>query len=510
MSRLSINHYAPIPRQLRTNSLTRRSRPPAQHSSDSLPASSIQYHGVPQAFERENKVSLRPEDVSQDVYSIASGTSSGTDLRSRLSPVNSMTRARDRIESPITSPRISWNGDDTPQHYYGNYDQDRLEQLIAQQQRLAELRSNIIRHRVELHDHRNLYRNQRSRARDVDARYQRAIRAHGRDPANENNLLALQKALQDLESYRDYLGPLEERYDELETHLDRMDFNFSRGEELFMKQLEEFLHGLRGPAIREVPSELPTPTPMPNIAPLVMEYYSRVGDITLLEDRIRDLSIDFEINTKYSESEIPPGELPSKTRVGDLNEFHQEWETLRQQLHTARMEADELLRRCHNQGLQPDPRAIAQASEILAAAEDLRYGNYPTLFRFPYGKSTNPAQLLSDFENTRDRINRWLLDNLRISEIEARRHRSFLPRDLAQIEDQQWARLVWKYWPRDEFATAHPLSLASSSGAESTRSGVDYSGFLRELEMEWERTPSRTPRKHFGLSRLAKARPHSM
>jgi hypothetical protein len=211
-----------------------------------------------------------------------------------------------------------------------------------------------------------------------------------------------------------------------------MDFDFSRGEGLFMKQLEEFLHGLRESEIREVPPELPKPTPILNIPPLVMDYYSRVGDITLLEDSIRDVSIDFEVNTKYSETEILPGVLPNKTRVRDLNEFHQEWETLRQKLHTARMEADELLRHCYDQGLQPDPRAIAQATEILAAAEDLRDGNHPTLL-FPYRKSTNPAHLLSYFENTRDRINRWLLDNLRIPKVEARRHRSFLPRDLAQI-----------------------------------------------------------------------------
>jgi hypothetical protein len=66
------------------------------------------------------------------MYSVASGTGSGNDLGSHLSHVNSMARAGDRIESPITSPRIPWNSDDT-QTYYRNYDQDRLQHLIVQQ-----------------------------------------------------------------------------------------------------------------------------------------------------------------------------------------------------------------------------------------------------------------------------------------------------------------------------------------------------------------------------------------
>jgi len=162
---------------------------------------------------------------------------------------------------------------------------------------------------------------------------------------------SLEKAFQELELNRDSLGHLKERYDELETNLDRMDFDFSRNEHIFMNQLEEFLRGMSNPLpFSGVPPYVPKPTVIPNIPPLLMEYYSRVGDIGVLEDRIRDISQDFELNTKYADY---------NTILGELNQFHQRWEDLRHQLHVARTEAEELLRRCYDHGLEPDPEAIA-------------------------------------------------------------------------------------------------------------------------------------------------------
>jgi hypothetical protein len=421
-----------------------------------------------------------------------------------------MTRTREHDETPFSSPRNSFGGEFTPQPAPGNFDRDLLRHLISQERHLVQLRSDIIQRRVELHNHRDFFRIQRSQARDIDARYQRAVRDHGADPGNPKTLATLQKSLQDVETHRDNLGPLEEQYDELETNLDQMDFEYSKKEEFFMNQLQEFFYGITSPMTNGMHYESPALTVTPTIDPLLMEYYSRVGDITVLEDRIRDFSQDFEVNTRNTSFHRAPGDSPRKSRLDDLNQFHKQWEILKGQLNIARIEAADLLMKCYNQGLEPDPEAIAQATDILDTAEELCYGKYPTLFRLPYGNSKTSSELLSGFNDTRDRINRWLLDGLRISEVEARRHRSFLPQDLAQIEDRDWAGLVWKFWHKDEYARNSRLSVASSSGAQSNRSRVDYSRFQRLLGTQWDGSGRGHVRRYSGLASSDGVRPHSI
>lgn len=470
------------------------------------------FNAIPRVSQKAYKPSQASEVVNQDLLSVTSHASSGTDRRSRrtLSRVSSMTRTREHDETPFTSHRNSFSAEFAPQPAPGSFDRDLLRHMIPQERHLVQLRSDIIQRRVELHNHRDFFRIQRSRARDIDARYQQAIREHANDPGNPTTLATLQKSLQELETHRDNLEPLEERYDELETDLDQMDFEYSKREEIFMAQLQEIFHGVTSPMMNGVQYQSPEPAVTPSIDPLLMDYYSRVGDITVLEDRIRDLSQDFELNTRNTSFQSSPGDLPRKSRVDDLNHFHKQWEILRGQLHTARIEAADLLLKCYNQGLEPDPEAVAQATDILDAAEELRYGKYPTLFRLPYGDSKTPSELLSGFKDTRDRINRWLLDGLRISEVEARRHRSFLPQDLAQIEDRDWAGLVWKFWHKDEYARNSRLSVASSSGAQSNRSRVDYSRYRRLLGTQWDGSGRGHGRRYSGLASSDGVRPHSM
>ena len=52
-----------------------------------------------------------------------------------------------------------------------------------------------------------------------------------------------------------------------------------------------------------------------------------------------------------------------------------------------------------------------------------------------------------------DRINSWLLYNLAGSDENASLHRSFLP--YSGISDEEWARLVLKFWPIDEANMQH-------------------------------------------------------
>lgn len=63
-----------------------------------------------------------------------------------------------------------------------------------------------------------------------------------------------------------------------------------------------------------------------------------------------------------------------------------------------------------------------------------------------------------------DRINSWLLQNLASIPEEANRHRMLIP-DGEQLGEEQWARLVLKFWPLDGAAPRFGLSSCSTNGA---------------------------------------------
>jgi hypothetical protein len=63
---------------------------------------------------------------------------------------------------------------------------------------------------------------------------------------------------------------------------------------------------------------------------------------------------------------------------------------------------------------------------------------------------------LRNWNSSHDRINGWLLHILQASKEAASLHRSFLPDP--SIDDDNWARLVLKYWSLDGAAPKHELS----------------------------------------------------
>ena len=82
-----------------------------------------------------------------------------------------------------------------------------------------------------------------------------------------------------------------------------------------------------------------------------------------------------------------------------------------------------------------------------------------------------------------DRINMWLLNNLEASNKEKRLHRSFLPQGVIW-DEEEWARLVLKYWLLDEAATGREDRCFSSNGA------VDSDGMCHSERVLFENLTS--------------------
>jgi hypothetical protein len=92
------------------------------------------------------------------------------------------------------------------------------------------------------------------------------------------------------------------------------------------------------------------------------------------------------------------------------------------------------------------------------------------------GEVTSKATLLSNWTNTRDRINGWLLHSLRATDTAAALHMSMLGDAGKDLDEEKWARLVLKYWYLDEAATGLDVEALESDGAVDSRSLFEAGG----------------------------------
>jgi hypothetical protein len=78
-----------------------------------------------------------------------------------------------------------------------------------------------------------------------------------------------------------------------------------------------------------------------------------------------------------------------------------------------------------------------------------------------------------------DSINMWLLSNLQFSSEEKKRHRAFLANS-EELNEEQWARLVLKYWLLDEAATC------LEDRPESTNGAVNSAGLCHSARVHFD------------------------
>lgn len=78
-----------------------------------------------------------------------------------------------------------------------------------------------------------------------------------------------------------------------------------------------------------------------------------------------------------------------------------------------------------------------------------------------------------------DRINSWLLQNLAAMPDEEARHRAFL-KDGDRLGEEEWAKLVLKFWPLDEAAPGLGKSVASTNSAVNSQGACHSARVLLE------------------------------
>jgi hypothetical protein len=362
--------------------------------------------------------------------------------------------------------------------------------------KLKKLRVEIWGLRSRMHQQRAALRDKRQAASVADNRYFQYVRARdlgmtydNQDISKEQKTLA--ELFQDCEVARDECGPLEDELLLLEDHVGSQEFELQRLEEIFYQQSDD-RPGRRTPNVAPShhsrnPSTYSESELSEQFHPLVSEYLSNIGDIGILQERV-----DWHEEEKYTLEQ----EKTTREGVGLLlAEPDQEWldnysttiNLLLKELEEAKQEATKLRERCYAQGLvdeegNPTDFETQERQKFIddvdAGSETSEYVKFPLLI-------PNPATQRIEFndsgldptedkvEDADDRVNQWLLRQLRSSALDVNLLARTYESRYGTINGEKWQHDVIALWYNDRSKNKDALRRASSSvmAVETPRKG---------------------------------------
>ncbi|KAH0562298.1 hypothetical protein GP486_003005 [Trichoglossum hirsutum] len=376
-------------------------------------------------------------------------------------------------------PRVSSTAGEMP-HYAADVRVFIGARLIGKLEQIQRLGSQTLQTRVQLAEKRRGLRYHRSALRDSEADFMSALSrawAMGDIPWS----LHLTSLYEKVEQNRNVLGPLEEAYDEFEDQMDQQDYKLRKLEEQYHAAMKELLEHASGSAGIIVRTEDPEnseggssdDSETRQLDPLEYSYLSTVGEANIVKERMSNLDITYEhIQLEADVRKRHNIEL-SKEFSDFLDTYQLERAKLEEEASALDEAATQLRQKCIDngiieQGQQPQQRQQqGQLSEPIytpatpKASSDEPAGSPQHLAKYGlrYGELRYGA-LIAGFTNTRDRVNRWLLDVLRSSPIEFSRYRSFqIGPALEDIHlDKLFSALFEQCWLNDSAATGDRLS----------------------------------------------------
>lgn len=303
-----------------------------------------------------------------------------------------------------------------------------------------DLRSQIHQIRASLREKQNV----KATAEDILFRRITYMTARGlslTEPSNSSfpGQKSLAQLMSDFQEARNEYGPLEDDCTQLEDQLSRQEFKLAQLEDGFFAQLSPNQQAgrlsqtaLQSPSASEVGDD--DSENNSEYHPLVVEYLSKLGDLDLLQERL-DESRD--------EKKTLEAEKISRQRFGlNLDPVDQDWldhadeeyGEITSKLSSLEREVERLKQNCLSMNLidadgeptrlqpQEDPYFVGE-EDIDSQSRKSEYVKYPVLL--PYyprkkcenNENFNPGPDLES-DTTTTRINKWILDKLRISPLD--------------------------------------------------------------------------------------------
>ncbi|TKA58181.1 hypothetical protein B0A49_12249 [Cryomyces minteri] len=346
-----------------------------------------------------------------------------------------------------------------------------VRKVLRQQEKVAALRDSVLTMRAGVKNQRQNVAQHRRHALDDLAGLMKTLNIAFATGTVEEAGEDLNLVYENVQTSIGELGSQEGQVEDLEDQLSILEYRLHQREgELYTSLKEVFVQSLHD-LHDDINMETNTTTVSPgeegssdSIPPLLAEYYDKVGDVTVMRERIEELESEHHQVLDGYEARLRVGGVISESDKTFLLNYKQEHQAMLRDLENAQRLASGLREQCIESGLNPDQEddelALSKGWVVVLQREtdDVQKQKCPALFERPYHGSID--NLMSGFANTRDRINRWLMDILRTTRLEALQHQNTLgtlrPEDISA--NATWAAQVGDFWTDDEAANGPSLS----------------------------------------------------
>jgi len=335
------------------------------------------------------------------------------------------------------------------------------------------LRGSVARSRLGLREHRVGLRQERGRARELEAQLWKNFQSHW-DGNGSLDKTILDGLYSEVDKARDELGPKEEHYNELEDDLDMMEYKLEKKEDRFYRQFPDTPYDETGkPSFTDSSygsgqawSLSSTSEHTDNSSSPSNKYLSKIGDANIIRERLSALEAERSHYLDLERERDAMGHPLYQPNVEFLDSFSD--------VHASYLEE---LRQ-----IEDDLGALRIEADLEGNVENSGPSSVACLDFTPKPSSV------------RQRINQWILDNLTKSRLERARHKAIL--DNPELDDSAWLCLVRRYWENDN--AAHPLRSppgnktlqSGSAGTASPEADIDIMSLHASLKAKTENLSS--------------------
>jgi hypothetical protein len=358
---------------------------------------------------------------------------------------------------------------------------------------LADRRWSVLEDRLKARELRNALRYQRSKATDADIAFMDALRVFAAEnPSLQSTKIF--KLYEECQKARDVYQPFEDNYNTAENLLDQRDFELGEIEKEFyqteashayvLRDEDEAFDQLNDPEDSLGSSD--SPPDFSHYPPVLLEYYSRLGDRTLIRERISDLRTQRAILVDAQRLRQPFGISLDEESGQFLADFDKAHGQIQAQLTDVEADISRLRISCEQEGFLDREGTIRfredeEGGELLEL-DTPGIGRDRLLFREGVERPAF-SDISGDSTDTRITkarfIDRWLLYGLRESGLEIMRLKSLLDPRALNVPDEQLNELVLEWWPKDSATvvflshttkpTGHSLTILHGNEEETRR-----------------------------------------
>ena len=373
--------------------------------------------------------------------------------------------------------------------------------------RLRDMRADVLRTRLRVHEARSSLRYEREDLSDRDARFLQTLRVLFSD----HNFTATKSVLDDFEALqetRNALQPKEDDYNRLEDQLNREEWDMKElearfyersfsaqtsllGEEHLTTSTDQYDASDTTPSTRGGPNEF---------SPQKNRYLSRVGDAKLLEERLVELRIE---RAQLIEEELVRAQVGlelDEISQNFLRQFDARHDAIQQELLRTEEDVSNMQDKLSEKGdiflttdqFPDDPRRSISAQSLDRMTEEefslidmnLSPEERDELFHDPLllAESDESPVFPQDFVDEADGarsvasyINYWLLHKLRKSSLEVWQFRNVEELKKLNLSPEKVKELVLELWWNDDmttqFITAREVAAQSLDGSNLTTKG---------------------------------------